>query len=249
MFKGEGQMILLKKLALVVSVVFGASLVLAAAVVAATGGDLGPGSYSFTSKEAGATFGTPKGGPSSQQGFSVIVDRGLNSFRPKDPKAPRTVLNTSIVSLVIFDDAGDATFGCFIINPSDFTVSNDLQSAKLHTTLTADQVCPGYGSPVTGTKGAPPFGGPGGGAALPLPISLDFSWTGAGVAVTGTDRSTTQCLDYSTQFNSSYQSSSASASGTISAIAGSFNTPNAGVTSSDIKATIKGTPKPACFPQ
>jgi len=242
-------MILVKKLALVVSVVFGASLVLAAAAVAAGGGDLGPGTYSFTTKEAGATFGTPKGGPSSQQGFSVIVNRGLNSFRTRDPKAPRTVLNTSIVSLVIFDDAGDATFGCFIINPADFTVSKDLQSAKLRTTLTADEVCPGLGSPVSGTKGAPPFGGPGGGAALPLPISLDIAWTGNGVAVTGTDRSTTQCLDYSTQFNSSYQFSSASASGTISAIAGSFTTPLAGVTSSDIKATIKGTPQPACFPQ
>jgi len=44
-----------------------------------------------------------------------------------------------------------------------------------------------------------------------------------GVTVTGTDRSTTQCLDYSTQFSSSYQSSSANASGTISAIGGSFD--------------------------
>jgi len=245
-------MTLVKKLALVVSIVFGASLAVAAAVVAAGPGGLGTGTYAFTNKEAGATFGTPKGGPASQQGFSVMVDRGLNSFRPKDPKAPRTVANDTIVSLVIFDDAGNATFGCFIINPADFTVGKDLQSAKLHTTLTADEVCPGFGSPVNGTKAATPFagaGGGGGGAGLPLPISLDIAWHGMGVTVTGTDRSTTQCLDYSTQFSSSYRSSSANASGTISAIGGSFDTPLADVTSSDVKATIKGTPQPACFPQ
>lgn len=243
-------MILVKKLAFVVSIVCGASLALAVAAVAAGGGGLGPGTYSFTAKEAVATFGTPKGGPPSQQGFSVIVDRGLNSFRPKDPKAPRTVVNDTIVSLVIFDDAGDATFGCFIINPADFTVSKDLQSAKLHTTLTADEVCPGFGSPVNSTKGAPALAGSGGGgASLPLPIRLDIAWSGMGVIATGTDRSTTQCLDYSTLFNSSYQSSNASASGTISAIDGSFDTTLADVISSDVKVTIKGTPQPACFPQ
>jgi hypothetical protein len=243
-------MILVKKLALVVSIVFGLSLALAVAVLAAGGGGIGPGTYSFVNKEAGATFGTPKGGPASQQGFSVFVDRGLNSFRPKDPKAPRTVVNDTIVSLVIFDDAGSATFGCFVINAADFTVSKDLQSARLHTTLTSDEVCPGFGSAVTGTKGATPFAGSGGGGSgLPLPISLDIAWSGIGATQTGTDRSTTQCLDYSTQFNSAYQSSSANASGIISAISGSFDTPLADVTSSDVKATIKGIPQPACFPQ
>ncbi len=242
-------MILVRKLALVVSVVFGASLALAAVVVAAGGGGgLGPGAYTFTDKEAYAAFGTPKGGPASQQGFSVIVDRGLNSFRPKAPKGPRTVMNSTIVSLDIFDDAGTAAFGCFIVNPADFSVSKDLQTARLHTTLTADEVCPGFGSPVTGTKGAAPLagGGGGGGVGLPLPITLDIEWTGLGVTTSGTDRSTTQCLDYSTKFNSTYRSSNANAAGTISAMAGSFATPQAAVISSDVKATIKGTPQPAC---
>ena len=240
-------MILVRKLALVVAVVFGGSLALAAAVVASGGGGLAPGSYTFTNKGAVATFGTPKGGPPSQQGFNVIVDRGLNSFRPKGPKAARTVVNSTIVSLDIFDDAGNATFGCFIVNPADFSVSKDLQTARLHTTLTADEVCPGFGSPVTGSNAVTPFDvSGGGGAGLPLPITLDIAWTGLGVTSTGTDRSTTQCLDYSTQFNSTYRSSNANAAGTISALAGSFATPQAAVISSDVKATIKGTPQPAC---
>jgi hypothetical protein len=244
-------MILLKKLALVVSIVFGGSLVLAAAAFAAAsggGGDLGPGSYAFTSKDASAYFGTLKGGPPGQS-FMVSVDQGLNSFRPKDPKGPRTVMNSTMVTLILFDDVGNSTYGCFIINPADFTASKDLQSASVHTTLTTDEVCPGFGTPVTGTASAGPFAFGGGGTGLSLPISLDVTWTGLGVTSTGSDRNTFQCLDYSTQFISTYNASNANAAGTMSAIAGSFSTQSAVVSSSAEHATIKGAIQPACFPQ
>jgi hypothetical protein len=242
-------MILVKKLALVVSLVFGGSLALAAVAIAAGGGGLGPGSYTFTDKEAMATFGTLRGGPPGQQGFSVIVDRGLNSFRAKGPEASRSVISSTMVNLTIFDDAGGATFGCFMVNPADFSISKDLQTANLHTTLTADEVCPGAGAPVTKTGATAPFAIGGGGAALPLPITLNIAWTGLGVTSIGTDHSTTRCLDYSTDFNSTYKTSNASATGTISAIGGSFATSLGDVISSDVKATIKGVPQTACLPQ
>ncbi len=233
--------VLIRRLALVVSIVFCGSLALAAAVVAAGGGGggLGPGVYTFADKQASANSGT----------FSLSVDQGLNSFRPRDPKGPRTIIDSTIVNLLVFDDAGNVAFGCFMINPSDFTVSRDLQTARVHTTLTADEVCPGFGAPVTGQGGVTPFAGGGGGTDLPLPISLDVMWTGLGVTSSGTDRNTSQCLGYSTLFNSSFHSSDANASGTISAIAGSFATPSAVVTSSDTHATVKGTLQPACIPQ
>jgi hypothetical protein len=218
-------------------------------VASGGGGGLGPGVYTFANKEASATFGTLRGGPPGQQGFSVIVDQGLNSFRPKDPKGPRTVMNSTIVNLTVFDDAGNFTFGCFVINPSDFTISKDLQTARVHTTLTADEVCPGSGAPVTGQSGVNPFSGDGGGGAgLPLPISLGVTWTGLGVTSTGTDRSTFDCLDYSAQFNSLFNSSNANASGTISALPGSFDTSLAVVSSTSTHATIKDTPQLGCFP-
>lgn len=243
-------MSLVRRLALVVSIALVGSLALAAAVGAAGGpGGLGPGAYTFTNKDAGATFGTLRGGPPGQQGFSVSVDRGLNSFRPRDPKGQRTIMNSTIVSLSMFDDAGNSTFGCFLINPSDFTISNDLQKARVHTTLTSDEVCPGFGAPVTAPQsGISPLPG-GGGIGLPLPISLDVTWSGLGVTSTSTDRSTFQCLDYNTQFNSSYRSSNANASGTMSAIGGSVNTSLAAVSSSDTHATVKNAPQPSCFPQ
>ena len=236
-------MILLRKLALVISIVFCGSLGLAAAVVAA-GGGLGPGIYTFTNKDASAYFVGPAG-----QSVSVSVDKGLNSFRPKDPKGPRTVTNSTMVSLSLFDDSGYGAYGCFLISPADFTVGSDLQSARVHTTLTADKVCPGFGEPVDGIKSASPFTGGGGGTGLALPINIDVTWTGLGVTTTGTDRSTFQCLDYSTQFNSSFSSSNADASGTMSAITGSLNTTAAVVMSSANKATVKGNVPPACFPQ
>jgi hypothetical protein len=240
-------MVLIRKIALVISIVFCGSLALAAAALAAGGGGgLGPGVYSFSSKNAYATFGP--GSPTSQ-GFSVSVDRGLNSFRPKDPKGPRTVLNNTIVSLSLFDDAGNYSYGCFIINPADFTVSSDLQTARVHTTLTAGEICPGFGSPVTGKGASPLAGGGGGGTDLPLPISLDMTWTGMGVTSTGSDRSTYQCLAYNTQFNTAFSSSNANASGSMSAISGSFETPSAAVGSFATKAAIKGIPDQACFPQ
>jgi hypothetical protein len=249
-FQEDSEMTLVRRLALVVSMVFGGSLALAAVVAAAGGGGgLGPGVYSFTSKDVNATFGTLRGGPPSQ-GFSVSVDQGLNSFRPKDPKGPRTVMNGTIVSLSLFDDAGNFSYGCFMINPSDFTVSKDLQTARVHTTLTADEICPGFGAPVAGQTGASPFaGGGGGGTDLPLPIVLDITWTGLGVTSTGTDRNTFQCLDYNTQFSSVYHSSNANASGIMSAIAGPSDTSLAVVSSSSTQAAVKGTPQPTCFPQ
>jgi hypothetical protein len=243
-------MTLLRRLVFVVSIVLAASFGLAAAVIAAGGGGggLGAGVYTYSNKDASATFGTSNGGPPTQ-GFSVSVDQGLNSFRPKKHKDPPTVMNSTMVNLFTFDDLGNGTYGCFIVNPSDFTISNDLQTARLHTTLTADEVCPGYGTPVKGIEGAAPFAGGGGGTGLPLPISVDVTWTGLGVTSTGSDRNTFQCLDYSTQFNSSYHSSNANASGTMSALSGSFTTPSAVVSSSTTKATVKGTLQTACFPQ
>jgi hypothetical protein len=236
-------MILLRKLVLVISIVFCGSLGLAAAVVAA-GGGLGPGVYTFTNKDASAYFVGPAG-----QSVSVSVDQGLNSFRPKDPKGPRTVTNSTMVSLSLFDDSGYGSYGCFLISPADFTVGSDLQSARLHTTLTADKVCPGFGEPVDGIKSASPFAGGGGGTGLALPINIDLTWTGLGVTTIGSDRSTFQCLDYSTQFSSSFNSSNATASGTVSEIAGTLNTTSAVVMSSANKATVKGDVPPACFPQ
>ena len=61
------------------------------------------------------------------------------------------------------------------------------------------------------------------------------------------DRSTFECLKYSTQLTNTSHATIAKASGTVSAVSGSFATDLASVTSNDAHLNINGTPAPACF--
>jgi hypothetical protein len=236
-------MSVLKRLALVVSFVFGASLALAAVAIAA-GGGLAPGDYVFTSASANAVIGTGKGGPSDQPSISVFVNRGLNSYQPEHPKGPKTATNSTMVQLSIFTPTSGIG-GCWVINPSDFTVSNDLQTAALHTTLTAGNECPGPGAPVTGKSDAVPFAGAGG-VGLSLPITLDVRWTGLGVTSVERDRGSFRCLDYSADSTNVLHSSSATATASVTGLSGTFASDLAGVSSTDTHININGTPPPAC---
>jgi len=233
----------LRRLALTSSMVLVGSLALAAVAVAA-GGGLAPGSYTYTNISADALFGVAKGGPPTAQGFSLYVNRGLNSFQPEDGNGEGTVTRSTMVQLDMFSATG-STFGCFTIDPSNFKVSKDLQSASLRTTLTAANACPGIGAPVTGKSAIVPK--PGNGGGLPLPITINMTWTGVGVTTNSRDTSTLTCLNYSTQSNSVNHASSSIASGTISALKGPFTSDVAGVVNSDTHLDINGTPNPACF--
>jgi len=214
-------------------------------VAAAAGGGLGPGTYSFTSTSANAFFGVgAKGGPPAPT-FVVSVNQGLNSFQPMHPKGPRIVTNSTMVFVTEFDATGAGGYGCFVIPAANFTVAKDLQSAALHTTLTADEACPGYGSPVAAGKNFAAYAGGGGG--LLLPITVDVSWTGNGVVSTYKDRSSFQCLSYSEDGTSSNRDSSGSASGAVSTLTGSFTSLSADVSSADSQLDIKGTSQPPCF--
>jgi hypothetical protein len=233
---------LLRRFALVVSIAICGSLALATAVGAAGGGKLVPGEYVFTSISASATMGSGKLGAPSTQGVNVYVNRGLNSFQPEDGIG--TVTNSTMVNVVTFSPTGGA-YGCFVIDPSEFTVSKNLQSASLHTTLTAANACPGVGAPVTGKTDVAPKAGGGGG--LPLPMTIDLTWNGFGVTSTTRDRSSFECLDYSTQSTLVAHSAGAVATGAVSIVSGPFRSDAAGVSSTDSHLEINGTPNPACF--
>ena len=238
---------IVRRLALVFSIVICGSLALAAAAAAA-GGGLGPGSYAFTSTAANAFFGGgAKGGPPTPT-LMVSVNQGLNSFQPMHPKGPRIVTNSTMVFLTEFDATGAGGFGCFVVPASDFTVAKNLQSASLNATLTADEACPGYGAPVAAGKNVMSFaGGSSGGGGLVLPITVNVSWTGNGVVSTSKVRSSFQCLSYSEDGTSSYRDSTGSASGTTSALIGQLTSVYADVSSADSQFDISGTSQPPCF--
>lgn len=235
-----------RRLALVFSIVVTGLLAVAAGAMAA-GGGLGPGDYTFTSTSASAYFGGgAKGGP-PQPTFSVYVNHGLNSFEPQKQDGPESVVDSTLVYFSEWDASGNGGFGCFIIPAADFTVSKNLQSGALHTTLTSASTCPGIGKPLAAGKQAGPFAG-GGGGGLVLPIKVDITWSGAGVVSTFRDEFSFKCKDRVENGSNSYRDSvGASASGSTSALSGQFTTTAADVSSADSQLEIKGTVRPPCF--
>lgn len=233
---------IVRRLVLVLSIVFCGSLALAAAAVAA-GGGLGPGTFTFTNKSATAFFGGAKGGP-PQPSFSVFVSRGLNSFQPDDGSGP-TVMPSTVVQFTEFDPTGSGGSACFIIPDGDFTVAQGLNSAALHTMLTAAELCKGVGSPVGGSSKAAPPGGGGGG--LVLPIQVDITWTGSGVVATTTEEFSFTCLQIEEQGSNLFRDAvGSSASGTIGSATG-LTTLSADISSQNGTLEVQGSSNAPCF--
>lgn len=234
-----------RRLSLAFSIVLCGSLALAAAAIAA-GGGLGPGNYTFTSRSADAFFGMgAKGGPPGPS-WSVSVNQGFNSFQPTHPGGPRQVMRNTMVYVTEFDALGNGGFGCFVVPDSAFTVSRDLSTASLHATLTGDEVCPGYGTPVDGGgKGSVYAGGDGGSIALPLQV--DVMWSAKSAVTSYKDTFTLRCLSYGADGTSSNQYVDAGASGTISVLGGPFTADFADVNSGSNQLNIHNTPPDACY--
>lgn len=231
-----------RRFALVLSIVFCGSLALAAAGIAA--GGLGPGKYSFQNTAANAFFGMGKKGGPPAPSWSVFVSHGLNSF--KSGGGERYVANDTVAFVTEFDANGGGGYGCFVIPDGDFVVAKDLGSASLHTTLTTDEECGGYGGPVGGGKDAVYPGGKGGGG-LTLPLSVDVSWSAAGAITTNINSFRTQCLNFNEDATSTVDSTAAGASGSISALPGSFSADFSDISHSKGNFDITNTPAAACL--
>src|SRR5258706_16197459 len=109
----------IRRLALVFSIVFCASLALAAAAVAA--GGMGPGKYTFNSSSANAFFGMGKKGGPPVASWQVSVNQGLNSFKPTHPNGLRIVTNSTMVFVSEFDALGNGGVGGFFFAGGSFT--------------------------------------------------------------------------------------------------------------------------------
>ena len=233
---------MLRRFAIVLSIVVFGSLALAAAAFAA-GGGLGPGKYTFQNTSASAFFGMGKKGGPPAPSWSVSVNQGLNSFKTKGGGGP-IVNHSTMVFITEFDASGGGGFGCFIVPDSNFAVARGLQSAALHTTLTADEACPGFGSPVGAGKGG---GVPGGNSGLVLPIMVDVTWNATGAVTSSHQSYNLACLDYRLAASSDDQTTNADAAGSISALIGPFSSDFANVDTSDGQLDVHNVPQPACF--
>jgi hypothetical protein len=229
-------MTLLRRLVLIISIVVTGSLALAVAATAAgstatggKGGQLGPGEYTFTDTSASATFGAPTTTGAIPQ-FVISVDRNVSSFQPDEGQD--SLIRATTVTLQINTPAITG-FGCFVIDPSNFTVSKDLQKAALHTTLST----PCQGKP--GSSGLPPS------------IRLDILWAGKGLVGTSRNTNSFDCGGYALNTNSVSHAAGNSAAGSVTlqsaALLPQGPADASTLQSSETRTHISGVEQLACF--
>ena len=236
-----------------VSLVAGATLISASVssppAAAGKGGcGVGAGQCRITQTDAFAFWFT--GDPITGSQVSINPTRTTFVMRPRGGPATITPLQT-IVNISIFSptiNSGE----CFVIPDSQFVVSSDLQSATLKATLTADEICGGAMTPQLGASQAAPLAGGGGppGGGLSLPLTVNVTWTGPGLAFKSTSNSTQTCGGFTSTFHTEGSSSQAAANGST-LVFGDGTTLALGSTFGgvdDFKSTISsnGFPGPLC---
>ncbi len=226
----------------------GSALAGAAGGLGGGGGPSSPGQYHFEDSSAYAQFflrpAVAGGGGGGPNFASVNVSYGLFEFEPDpdigfgEPSQERR----TVLSVFITGPKGGS--GCYLIPDSDFSVADNLQSAELSTTVTADTPKCGKGRIVSaesvGLPGLAPLGGGGGGPELALPITVDITWAGRGPVWTFHNSGTSECLTYSTESVGTYRRAASTAEGTISAVEGELRAANASITDSSNDNTVTG---------
>ena len=228
-------MTVLRRLALAASIVLCALLAVTAAGSAAgiatagggKGGPLPPGEYRFQTTRANAHLLGSNGTT-----VDVFASRNLSVFAPD--AGPRSVTDETDVFIQVTTNSSFAG-GCFVVPTADFSVSKDLQTASLRTTLTS----------ATPNCGGPP------GSTVPLPLKLDVTWKGNGVVSTGEDQNNSRCQSFKSDSETKSLDGNAVAAATVAGLRGSgstdtFSGAQGSTHSSDQTQDIKGVPTPAC---
>ncbi len=189
----------------------------------AFGGFPAAGNYRQNVVEADALFFPTD--PSQPLVFITLkrIDATSSPLGGTTTKTAETDLNIFIQSSTLSGS------GCFVIDPTSFTVSTDLTSAVLHTTLTGqEQACQPNNSLAT------------------FPLSVDVTWSGPGpISSIGSD-SQIACQQYNS-VSSGAQMINGSPLATISlgGFTGSFSTPGA-VGTSDTRTQAAGVLATGC---
>ncbi len=236
---------MIRRLLPVATIAGALALALGGSAAAGGGGFLPPGTYHFTDTSA---FAGLSDSTNTTSAF-VSVDRGRHHFAlrqgsilpPGFIAVTGTVLNVSI-------NQPDGTFlnGCWIIPDSDFIVASGLQTASVNATVPAASNCPGFEVAV-GSAGVTPHGGQGGGG-LPGPLTVAVTWNSLGAIASSHASFGTVCEQSSMQNTSETQSTSSTASGTLSLVSVPLvNNFFAFIASGSSNINVQGTPPPNCL--
>jgi hypothetical protein len=155
------------------------------------------------------------GDPITGNQVNINATRSTFVMRPRGGPATITPLET-VVNISTFSPVTGAGAGeCFVIPDSQFVVSSDLQAATLKATLTTDELCPGFMTPQLGASQAAPSAGGGGapGGGLSLPLTVNVTWTGPGLAFKSTSTSNQTCGGFASTFHTQGSTSQATVNG------------------------------------
>lgn len=162
------------------------------------------------------------------------VDRGMQTFKAKQASGPPTVMGPATMLNLEVDVPNGFAFGCWIIPDSAFTVSGDLSSATLTTTVTPGlSECPG--PPLSGATGARPGlealslqplqEGPPGSFGFIGPVQIGLTWTFLGAVEKSRFTSNASCASFISNAQGSDQRAFANATATLSATIATFQLP------------------------
>jgi len=166
------------------------------------------------------------------------VDRGMQAFKAKQTSGPPIVMGPATMLNLEVDVPNGFAFGCWIIPDSAFTVSGDLSSATLATTVTPGvSECPG--PPLSGATGARPGlealslqslqEGPPGSFGFIGPVQISLTWTFLGAVAKSRFTSNESCAGFISNVEGSDQHAFANATATLSATIATFQPPTKGV--------------------
>lgn len=162
----------------------------------------------------------------------------MQTFKAKQASGPPIVMGPATMLNLEVDVPNGFAVGCWIIPDSAFTVTGDLSSATLTTTVTPGlSECPG--PPLSGATGARPGlaalslqplqEGPPGSFGFIGPVQISLTWTFLGAIDKSRFTSNESCAGFISNVEGSDRRAFANAMATLSATIATFQLPPKGV--------------------
>jgi hypothetical protein len=141
----------------------------------------------------------------AETGDAISILAGTSSYSSNPRVGPSSSVTESTVTVRMNGPSFDRS--CWVISPDAFTINNNLTGASVHVTVTEDTpACPG------------PFSN-----TIPLPLTIDMTWTGIGPAAMDRTNNQSDCGGYRTDLSATGRNNNTSAVATLSgAIEGTF---------------------------
>ena len=209
-------------------------------------GFLGPGHFSTKFADANGLWFPDRTSPTFVQ---LSVGRNDFVFRPTQNSGGSSVMQHATMLIVQFQGA---TFGsdCFIIPDSAFVVGSGEQSASVNVTITDPSTrCPGFPVALAGVASGKPGGGPPPGGQIPLPLTVNATWSGNGATATTTSQDRSTCGGFSMENHLSVSSARTTATASLTMPGLTITTSptdQASVDLGNVVSDVQGFPSPLC---